>query len=379
MTRDFNKQRRDGFRPPFDTRSPRRYGEEQPPRPPRSRLNRETVDRAWESGAPQRHADYRTRNSNERPPRTNWRPNQQSTYGSAQNGPRSYSRPQDNRPESRRENSRANRPLEHDPRPRSYNSERRFSDEHRSGQGSYDKRQRPPERNAYAERNFPGNRGRMDAAEHERNFSMGQRQRRAYPSNERPQRRDTRSQHGPDRSRNTSPGYRDRGQFTPPPPAERFEGDYERFNTEKRFSHPTHSPNGHNRQPRAERNSAPATENHVTPLPDGRVLKGSRTSQRKNAQFWTEIAQDTSDLVEQVHTEPADTTDPKENRPPTSESPEAASTTHQDTPTSSQQPQGRSARKPRHARQANPKKITPPHTRATGPKPSQRGFQWPRS
>jgi hypothetical protein len=39
----------------------------------------------------------------------------------------------------------------------------------------------------------------------------------------------------------------------------------------------------------------------VTRLPDGRVLKGPRPAQRKNAQFWTEVAEDTEDLLGNVH------------------------------------------------------------------------------
>ena len=41
-------------------------------------------------------------------------------------------------------------------------------------------------------------------------------------------------------------------------------------------------------------------ERHVTPLPDGRVLKGPRPVQRKNAEFWTDIAQNTDELLDGV-------------------------------------------------------------------------------
>ena len=40
----------------------------------------------------------------------------------------------------------------------------------------------------------------------------------------------------------------------------------------------------------------------MTRLPDGRVLKGPRPAQRKNAQFWTGIANETEELVKQVET-----------------------------------------------------------------------------
>src|SRR5512142_2504637 len=61
MTKDFNNQRRED--PEADSRgsSSRRFEEERPSRPARPRLNRAMVDRAWENGARQNHADYRTR------------------------------------------------------------------------------------------------------------------------------------------------------------------------------------------------------------------------------------------------------------------------------------------------------------------------------
>ena len=76
MTRDFNKQRRDDMRPSSREQSSNRYGDERSPRPARPRLNRKSVDRAWESGAPSHHADYRTRSNNGnrgQAPRNDWR------------------------------------------------------------------------------------------------------------------------------------------------------------------------------------------------------------------------------------------------------------------------------------------------------------------
>ncbi|HAE83134.1 MAG TPA: hypothetical protein DCK85_07070, partial [Ktedonobacter sp.] len=90
MTRDYNKQPRDDTRSSSRNQSPNRTGDERSPRPPRPRLSRETVDRAWESGAPTQHADYRTRSSNGQPPRNSWRNNQQSEHSPAQNGRRPY-------------------------------------------------------------------------------------------------------------------------------------------------------------------------------------------------------------------------------------------------------------------------------------------------
>ena len=39
---------------------------------------------------------------------------------------------------------------------------------------------------------------------------------------------------------------------------------------------------------------------HVTRLPNGRVLKGTPDEQHKKAEFWTEIAQESDELVKQV-------------------------------------------------------------------------------
>src|SRR5712691_2984937 len=98
MTRDYNKQPRDDMRPSSRNQSSNRPGDERSPRPARPRLNRETVDRAWESGAPAQHADYRTRSSSNnsgQPPRNNWRNNQQSEHSTAQNGRRPFGNHQD--------------------------------------------------------------------------------------------------------------------------------------------------------------------------------------------------------------------------------------------------------------------------------------------
>ena len=59
------------------------------------------------------------------------------------------------------------------------------------------------------------------------------------------------------------------------PGSERFEGDYERFNASQ----------------------TEQEEKHVTRLPDGRVLKGSRPSQRNQARFWNDVAEETSSLM----------------------------------------------------------------------------------
>ncbi len=65
------------------------------------------------------------------------------------------------------------------------------------------------------------------------------------------------------------------------PETEHFEGDYERFNTPE--------PTG--------QSDISSSEKHVTLLPDGHVLKGSRPSQRKQERFWNEIAEESKEVM----------------------------------------------------------------------------------
>src|SRR5215469_7194209 len=86
MTREFNQNQRYDSRPSYrGSSSNNRYGAEQPSRPTRPRLNRATVDRAWENGAPHRHADYKPRHSNEADTtQTNGGPNSQKNWRKSQ-------------------------------------------------------------------------------------------------------------------------------------------------------------------------------------------------------------------------------------------------------------------------------------------------------
>src|SRR5512146_926889 len=132
MTREFNKQRRDDSRPSFRNQSSSSSGDERSARPARPRLNRETVDRAWESGAQQQHADYRPRSGNGQAPRTNWR----SEHSSSQNSP-SGNRPYGNRSENYRDTPRRfERPFNNNQGSRSFDPGRRNFDDHRSGERS---------------------------------------------------------------------------------------------------------------------------------------------------------------------------------------------------------------------------------------------------
>src|SRR5260370_30416906 len=104
MTRDYNNQPRDDMHTSSRNQSSNKPGDEQSPRPARPRLNRQTVDRAWESGAPNKHADYRPRSGgyNGHPPRKNWRNKQQNGPSPSPPG----RRPLENPPKKHRSNER---------------------------------------------------------------------------------------------------------------------------------------------------------------------------------------------------------------------------------------------------------------------------------
>src|SRR6266849_1462682 len=122
MTRDFNKQRRVNERPYSRSSSSGRDGEERSSRPARPRLNRDMVDRAWENGARQNHADYRSRDDNRNR-------NQYSDQPSAQNS-RNNRKPYGNRQNNYRDSERTSQSND-GPRPRSYESSRRRLDDQR--------------------------------------------------------------------------------------------------------------------------------------------------------------------------------------------------------------------------------------------------------
>jgi hypothetical protein len=160
--------------------------------------------------------------------------------------------------------------------------------------------------------------------------------------------------------------------------AEQFEGDYEQFGTDgatrqvelsDRPVREEHQP--HTRPDNQRGNNQEQRERFVTPLPDGRVLKGPRPVQRRNAQFWTNINGDTDELINQVqvpvkeevstesvHVEEEEQTD----APPALEA--------QPQPTKRVPGAGAARRK---------KAEVTKKPRSTGPKPSQKGYKWPTS
>jgi len=383
MTREFNKQQRNGPRPPSRNYSSNRYGEERSPDPARPRLNRASVDRAWESGAPHHHADYRPRSSNGQAPRNTY--NQRPGYSSTQGRPSGNTQGGQNRPyENRDANRRFDRGSDNGqgPRPRSFNSDRRTVDDQREGvRRGYSSG--PNDRNT--SRPFRGNeapRGR-DTREQARPFqgrpSSGRNDRPAPNSgrnNSAPRYSERRG--GPDRDARRRPEENPRWQSRPwaqnnrlpseeersQPSGAQFEGDYEYF--EKRTgSHPparpaTERPFRRGYHDKRHEQAPQQEERHVTRLPDGRVLKGPRPVQRKDAQFWTDITEDTQQLIEQIHAPEVDE--------------EPAATDAELTATPETAPVAPS-KKGKRVPVAREKKVAKP--RSTGPRPSQRGFKWP--
>jgi len=135
-----------------------------------------------------------------------------------------------------------------------------------------------------------------------------------------------------------------------------FEGDYERFETPEtsRSSRPV------SRSSESDSHKE-SKERHVTRLPGGRVLKGPRPIQRKNAQFWTEISDDVDALVEPIDASV------REQKAATEDS------AKDDERAVKRRPRRSTAARGRKAREKTAKPTS------TGPKPSQRGFKWPTS
>ena len=374
MTRDFNNQRREYPQSDSRSSSSRRYGEERSSRPARPRLNRDMVDSAWENGARQNHADYRTRSdSNSHPPRDNRRPNQYSAQNST-NGRKPYG----NRQDSYRPGERSPR-SNNGPRPRSFESSMRTFDDQKYNQ--YERRgySNQPYRDEYRPGNrensqHPNSRSQYQGRDpyrgsQARDYDRDGRQPRSYDRDK----RSSRDASGPDthNPRWQSRPARQHDNYPRKPPdskrygaeQELFEGDYEHFEASDSAQPPT-------RQTRVDTDaSQPLEERHITRLPDGRVLKGTLNEQHRNAEFWTEIAQESDELVQQIgpsNTQEVTTKHPADFPTTASTKGKPKSRTH----TASASMRERKTTKAK-VRQSTPK------PRSTGPKPSQRGYKWP--
>ncbi|MBV9689118.1 MAG: hypothetical protein JO202_05335 [Ktedonobacteraceae bacterium] len=376
MTRNFNKQRRDDSRPSSRNQSSSGYGEQRSTHPTRPRLNRETVDRAWKSGAQQQHADYHPRRGNDQPLSYNRR---------------NYQQPDNLTPDNSRRNGRA-----YDYREAPRNTPRSFKRTHQGNNSAsrpfdsdrrhFDERQHPEERRGRRDDQGYGphyNTQTRGAGKHygERDQYRGN-QRRGFDSNEQHFRqsdrpaRNARYDERQFRQERYSENTRrppNRGRQEPTRRSfndEQFEGDYEQFGFNKRSDTPrrelTQRPANKSRHDQPN----PRQAHHVTHLPDGRVIKGSRPAQRKEAQYWADLAQDTEALVSQIHVVP------------TEEKVEVGEHQQEDTASTEALPAAEQATLNKLRRRVasaatRQKKATAAKPRSSGPKPSQRGFKWP--
>lgn len=197
MTRNFDSQRRDNSHPSPRGQSSGRYGDSRPPRPGRPRLNRETVDRAWENGASRDHADYHPRQPNARP-YSQQRPYNRDGSAPSQNNRRPYSQGNGNTRygnQGRGDTRPSTRPYgdRRDPRNRSFNDGERPYSNRNERSGGYGGEQRPYRRyddNRTSDRRYENRTpGRRDD-----NGAFNQRSPRRYgddrASDRRPPRRD---------------------------------------------------------------------------------------------------------------------------------------------------------------------------------------------
>ena len=400
MTRDFNNQRREY--PQSDSRgsSSRRFEKERPSRPARPRLNRDTVDRAWENGARQNHADYRTRDdSKTQSSRDNRRPNQHTNRYSAQtgnNGRKPYGKRQDNyrtgehsprsnngsRPRTFESSMRAFDDQHYNQYERQGNSKQSYQDDYRPGNNRNSQRPQSHSHTQYQGRDqYRGRQSRESDRDTSspRNFDRDQRQARDYERDTRQprgQERKNRSYRGTSGPATQNPSWQSRperqqnnyskrsyGYSRLESEQELFEGDYEHFNSSNSAQPSTHENKMETYTPHrpAERN--------VTRLPDGRVLKGTPNEQQRNAEFWTEISQESDELVKQVESSHAQ----KEATKHPADHPTPSSTQRKTTPRTNKASKSTRERKTTKSkmRQSTPK------PRSTGPKPSQRGYKWP--
>lgn len=406
MTREFNKQQRYGSHSPYSNpnSSSHSHEDERSPRPARPRLNRETVDRAWENGAANRHPEYRPRSQGQSP-RNSW---QKRPYGNNTQG--SHKPPYGNGNDQRARHDyrdRYNQDSQHSDsygknQPRHaqgyrsnegrYNNSRpnyQPSSQNRSAQSPYQDQQRGRyEQNRFQGQAYngptnkserPGYPPRFRQQPEQYNERQGNQQRKPYDQS------GTQKRYPQNRS-----GYQNQHQD---PYATRFEGDYERFTHEHGQGNPRQQRQGPSFQqkssPRRFRDDRPAPERHVTRLADGRVLKGSRPNQRRSAHFWTDVSNDASQILDQQQDLDEAPTPIVEPVKPPVQSPPAS--TRPDTEEPGSKPQQHKSSIHTQANDTQPKKpirrvaSAARRKKAIGTgkpaatRPSQRGFKWPTS
>ncbi len=376
MTRDFNKQERDDERPYSRHSSSGSNGEERSPRPARPRLNRDTVDKAWENGARQNHPDYRARQTQGgQPPRENWRrpqqPGQSSAYNGRNNDGGNSRAPYGNRPYDRRQGEHAPRYQGSHPRPFE-SGMRKFDERQYNQRRDYQPRQagsepRPQPRD---DSRYPNNRPPSRSYDARRNdqpprsFERDDRQPRSFERNDRPQR--SFENHAPRPRGYYRQQREERASGRPDPRNSRWQSRPQRFtpktNDSARPTHEREQFEGDYEQFDARPTSPEVVESRETRRPGNRAARRPRAEQQKDAEFMAEVNQQTDGLIQ--HIVPAE---------PEAE-PEPASSDATDEVSSKSSPKVKKARTTR-ARPASRKVGTNPETPHL--KPSHRGFKWP--
>jgi hypothetical protein len=399
------------MRPSSRNQPPARRGDTPAPRPGRPRLNRETVDRAWESGAIRNDPDYRPRSNNGQAPRSNWQQN-------SQNGRKPFGNTRGNYEQSERNpNYRPHNPNyrpNQNNRSHSFETDRRTFDEQRGQErrnyGNRDGRDgqwrpegRPERRDQFqpngsrpqygtgGNNNYRGPSRRDDAEEgrygrpprryneNERygrgndrsqdGFDRDQRPPRRYERDESPRhgtwQRDARPQQNTWQREERPPRRPDRpgtgrdnpfmahpGRYDRDSREAQFEGDYERFD-------------GYEEQrPTSNRSTHP------------RSTYKTREESPEDRQFREDVESETQNLVARVHPKPTSSWEQPDQR---SVEKDSLSSQQQETSQAkpSQKPRSRAASAVSRERKQTRKDKTTVKVRSKGPKPSQRGFKWP--
>lgn len=348
------------MRPAPRTTSSGRYNEEQPSRPMRPRLSRDTVDRAWENGANRKYADYRSRPDTRAPhdqrqgrpsPRfeRSRPPYEQREYERRESEPRPYERRQGGYgAPSSFDHTRAPRQRRFDEEPPRHSQEPGYrTPGNRPPSGEHWNRSAPPrregERTGYRERyqderppRYPYS-ARGPFAENDsraphpagRHFD---RPAARYP-HDRPgqdtrpfERNEQAREHFAQDRRNGAAPYPPRD--TSPPrwqnrPAAQQQ-DFRQRDRQREYRHerPPFQQTRRYTRPRPEgaqfegdyehfaideqREREQAHKPQVTQLPDGRVLKGSPPAQHKAARFWTDVEAETNSLLSPTPGKPAE-------------------------------------------------------------------------
>ena len=324
----------------------------------------------WNRDTSPQQGGYRERNQDERPPRfTQNGPKAPQRPGYRnENGPRSFNR-NENGPRSFAHNDRDPRPFnrsESGPRPfnRNEDSPRPFNPSE-SGPRPFNRSEsspRPFNRNDRGPRPFDRNdRGPRPFDRNNRNQRAGGPQRDSYnprwQSRPSAQRDYSASQHEYPAPRRDYPGVPDER-----PGNAQFEGDYERFDTREWVERPERS-----------------FEKNVTRLPDGRVIKGSRPAQRKEARFWTGVEEESSTLLSQTPAEQQESVTP--SLPPEKPATRPARPRKQPTEQTPKVTRKVKTVKTTRAASAEPKTGKKKARGPQGPvtRPSRKGYKWPTS